>query len=109
MRDEAIKSDILAALDIVAMERLDDGLFKLISTAPRWLAEFLPQAEGEVAQLRPQEAFMFLGQFLTEAESFWNSNGAGLLRSGVWSEAYAAAKDYNLEASALKVGERRLL
>ena len=109
MRDEAIKSDILAALDIVAMERLDRGEFELIGAAPPWLVEFLPQASVAGARLRPQETFMFLEEFLDDGESFWESNAAGPMRSGVWCEAYAAGKEYNLEASALRVGERRLL
>ncbi|HSE35712.1 MAG TPA: PAS domain S-box protein, partial [Blastocatellia bacterium] len=109
MKDEAIKSDLLAALDIAAMERLSDGEFELIGAAPRWLAEFVPQAAAEGARLRPQDAFMFLEQFLTEAETFWESDADGPLRSGVWTEAYAAGKHCNLEASALKVGEHRLL
>jgi len=109
MTEEPIKSDILAALDIAAMERLEAGEFKLIGAAPHWLPEFLPQAAGEGATLRPQEAFLFLEQFLSDAESFWESNAAGLLRSGVWSEAYSAGKQRHLEASALRIGERRLL
>ena len=63
MKDEAIKSDILAALDIVALERLDDGEFELIGAAPRWLAEFVPQGEAGPIRLRPQEAFLFLEQY----------------------------------------------
>ena len=109
MTDDPIKFEILAALDIVAMERIGEGVFKLLGATPRWLADFLPQAEIEGSELRPQEAFMFLDHFLIEAESYWNSNDTGLLRSGVWSEAYAAGKEHNLEASALKSKERKLL
>ena len=109
MKDEAIKSELLAALDIVAMERVDDGEFELIGAAPRWLAEFLPQLTAEGARLRPQEGFIFLEHFLTEAEDFWESDDAGPVRSGVWCEAYASGKQYNLEASALRIGEHRLL
>jgi PAS domain S-box-containing protein len=109
MKDEAIKSEVLAALDIVAMEHQGDGEFELIGAAPRWLAEFLPQATAEGVRLRPQEGFIFLEHFLTEAEDFWESDDAGPVRSGVWCEAYASGKQYNLEASALRIGEHRLL
>src|SRR5215475_2550204 len=109
MTDDPVKFEILAALDSVAMERVDEGVFKLLGAIPRWMADFLPQAEIEGKELRPQEAFMFLDHFLTEAEGFWNSNDTGLLRSGVWSEAYAAGKEHNLEASALKSNERKVL
>ncbi len=108
MNDEAIKSDILAALDIVAMEALEGGQFKLVGTPPAWFAHFYSQPAGE-ASLRPQELFLFLEQFLTEADAFWESGSTQPLRSGVWSEAWAAGKQYSLEASALRVGERKLL
>jgi len=108
MSDEAIKSDILSTLDMLALERLEDGAFKLIGAPPSWFAHFASQTNEE-ATLRPQETFLFLEQFLSEAESFWESGGAGPLWSGVWSEVYATGKQCNLEASALRVGERRLL
>ena len=108
MTDKEIKSDILATLGFVAMERVEAGSFKLIGAPPSWFVEFYPQA-AEGASLRPQETFLFLDYFLSEADSFWESRDPGPLRSGVWTEACAATKQYNLEASALRLGERRLL
>ncbi|MFY9608988.1 MAG: response regulator [Blastocatellia bacterium] len=108
MNDEAIKPDILAALDIVAMEAFEDGQFKLIGAPPVWFGQFYSQPSAETP-FRPQEAFLFLEQFLSEAEVFWESGSTQPLRSGVWSETYAAGKQYSLEASALRVGERKLL
>lgn len=109
MSNDPIKTDILAALDIAAMERLEDGEFALIGEAPHWLIDFWPQAAEKGASIRLQETFIFLEQFLLDAESFWDSGKAGLLRSGVWTEAYSTGKEYNLEASALRWDERRLL
>ncbi len=57
MKDEAIKSDILAALDIVAMERTDDGEFELIGEAPGWLAEFFPQIDSRRRQAAASRSF----------------------------------------------------
>ncbi|HSQ20744.1 MAG TPA: PAS domain S-box protein, partial [Blastocatellia bacterium] len=109
MSNETIKADILAALDVAAMERLEDGEFALIGESPHWLIDFWPQADDKGASVRLQETFIFLEQFLRDAESFWDSGKAGLLRSGVWIEAYSTGKEYNLEASALRLDERRLL
>ncbi len=109
MTEDQIRFEILASLDIVAMERLEGGVFKLLGSAPRWLSDFLPEAASEGAELLPQENFMFLGHFMAEAEDYWNSDDKRLLRSGVWSEAYAAGKEHNLEASAFRVGDRKLL
>jgi two-component system sensor histidine kinase/response regulator len=108
MSDEEIKPDILAALDIVAMERLEDGQFRLLSAPPAWFGHFHSHPEAGTT-LRVQEAFLFLEQFLSEAEPFWQSGSTQPLWSGVWSEVYATGKQCNLEASALRVGDRRLL
>ncbi|HYV06322.1 MAG TPA: PAS domain S-box protein [Blastocatellia bacterium] len=108
MTEETIQPDVLAALDIVAMERLDDGQFKLLGAPPAWFAQFYSQLDPE-SSLLPQQTFLFLEQFLTEAETFWESSGTQPLRSGVWSEAYSSARQYSLEASALRIGERKLL
>ena len=109
MSEESIKADIFASLDMAVMERCDDGAFALIGNAPRWFLEFCPQAESEGARLPLPETFLFLEQFVREAETFWESGAPGLLRSGAWSEAYAAKKEYHLEASALRLGDRRLM
>src|ERR1051325_10832791 len=106
---DSIKADIFAALDMTALERCDDGSFALIGTAPRWFLEFCPQAESEGAMLHPQEAFLFLENFISEAESVWNSDEPGLIRSGPWSEAYAANREYHFEASALRLDDRKIL
>ena len=109
MSDEAIQLDIIAALDIAAMEQQADRSFTLIGKAPRWFTDFCPQADSERTSLRPQDTFLFLEQFVSEAEAFWDSSEPGPLRSGVWSESYAAGRQYYLEASAMRLGERRLL
>ncbi|MEW6208933.1 MAG: response regulator [Acidobacteriota bacterium] len=102
MTDEAKNADILAALDIAAMEREEDGSFRLISSAPAWLARIFPRAAGEAINLRSS---FFLDHFLEEAESFWRNGGDGRLRSGPWNE----ADDIQLEASALFVAGRKIL
>ncbi|MEK6301253.1 MAG: response regulator [Acidobacteriota bacterium] len=108
MTEAALNPDILAALDIVAMERIEDGQFKLLGAPPAWFTQFYSPSDVETS-LRPQQTFLFLEQFLTEAEAFWASSSTQPLRSGVWSEAYASARQYRLEASALRIGDRKLL
>ena len=93
---------------MVAMERLEDGQFKLLAAPPAWFSHFHSNPEAGT-NLRVQEAFLFLEQFLNEAEAFWQSRSTQPLWSGVWTEAYASGRQYSLEASALRVGERKLL
>ncbi len=103
MTAEAINPDILAALDIAAMEPAEDGSFKLISSAPRWFARLFPEAaQSEAINLRSS---VFLDHFLGDAESFWKSATNGRLRSGPWNE----TDDVQLEASALSIGDRNIL
>ncbi len=104
MKTEATNSDFLAALDIAAMERAEDGSFKLISSAPRWFTRLFPQSDSlsEGLNLR---SFFFLDHFLNDAESFWQRASGGRLRSGPWNE----ADDVQLEASALSIGDRKIL
>jgi PAS domain S-box-containing protein len=108
MSDEEIKTDILAALDMVTLERLEDGRFKLIAVPPAWFGHFHSYPDAGTT-LRVQERFLFLEHFLSEAETFWESGSTQTLWSGLWTEAYAHGKQYSLEASALRVGKRRLL
>ena len=109
MSEESITADIFDALDMVGMERCEDGSFALIGVAPAWFLDFCPQAEVKGARLRPQDTFLFLEQFLSEAEKFWEWSGTGLIRSGAWTESYAANRERHLEASALRLGDRSLL
>ena len=108
MSDEAIETDILAALEMVALERLEDGRFKLVTVPPTWFGHFHSYPDAGTT-LRVQETFLFLEHFLSEADTFWQSGNTQPLRSGVWTEAYASGRQYSLEASALRMGKRRLL
>jgi signal transduction histidine kinase/CheY-like chemotaxis protein/HPt (histidine-containing phosphotransfer) domain-containing protein len=109
MPDEAINSEMLAALDIVAMERLEDGSFKLMESAPDWFVRLYPTKISASEIIRPQDDFIFLEHFLYEAESFWAAGSTGRLKSGPWSETDSAGKLYHLEAAALGIKNHRLL
>jgi signal transduction histidine kinase/DNA-binding response OmpR family regulator len=102
MTAEAKLTDILAALDIAAIERREDGSFRLISSATAWLTSIFPHKAGEAINLRSS---FFLDHFLQEAESFWQSGGSERLRSGPWNE----TRDLQLEASALLIAGRKIL
>src|SRR5215212_7243614 len=109
MINDPINSEILAALDVVAMERLEDSSFKLMRNAPDWFVNLYTAQARAGDCIRPQDAFIFLEYFLAEADSFWNGDGIGRLNSGPWSETDSAGRLYHLEAAALKIGNRRLL
>jgi len=107
--DETFISGLLAALDIVAMEQHENGAFNFLSAPPEWFAHVYPEPVSLDQAICPQEAFPFIEYFLTEAEPFWKAQSTGALKSGPWSESDAAGKLYHLEASAVCIGQQRLL
>jgi len=110
MSIDSIRAEILAALDIVALERESEGAFSLISEeVPEWFSRFYAEALLRRNQLKPQEAFLFLDHFLIDAETFWQENLSGRLKSGPWSETDSADSPFHFEAVAVRLQDRKLL
>jgi PAS domain S-box-containing protein len=101
--------DLLAVLDIVVMERLGDGAFRLVGQLPRWFTRLCPDAAAARDRARPERELLFLEHFMVDAEAFWGRPGSGQLRSGPWSEDNQRGNEYPLEAVAIRAGERKLL
>ena len=109
MSNESITTELLAALNIVVLENLDDNLYKIIGAIPDWFIPFYPDAALNRYGLIPEEKFLFLENFLIDAEGFWQGNDPGPLKSGVWSEIDALGHEYHLEASVVKIQDRKIL
>ena len=95
--------------DVMALERLDDGSFRLVGTVPAWFEHLYPSAISDPEYLKLAEKLIFLESFLTEAEGFWTTNSKGRLKSGSWCETDASGIEHYLEASALCLADRRVL
>ncbi len=106
---EAIIDEVFAALDIVILERLDDGSFRTIGTVPEWFIRFYPNAVSKRDKLRPEENFSFLANFIVDAEIFWQSNEIGPLKSGIWIEVDRSGNEIYLEVSAVRLKARKIL
>jgi hypothetical protein len=104
MNEDAIAAELLAAL-----ERPAAGQLRLIGRTPDWFVRFRPEARSGSGTFSDALASPFLENFLVDAESFWASNTSGRLKSGLWTEAGLLGTDFHLEASAVCVGERRIL
>jgi PAS domain S-box-containing protein len=107
--DDALLANLLAALDLVLMARLEDGVFRVIGTVPDWLRSFYPHTAAKPEGFRPGEKLLVLENFLVDAEHFWRTQGTQRLKSGPWSESTPAGEEIYLEASAVRVGERKLI
>ena len=60
----SITADIFAALDILILERLDIGLFRVTGTVPNWLNRFCANNINTGKKIFiPQEEFPFVENF----------------------------------------------
>lgn len=104
-----ISSTLLFALNIVVMEKIDDGLFKIIGNIPNWFLGFYPDAALQREALILGEEFPFLENFLIDVENFWAANCTGKIKSGVWSEVDLSGQESYFEASAIYLDNKKLL
>lgn len=98
--------DLLAALDIVIMERLQDRSFHVLGPIPDW---FVPihtaSSGGDTPAL--ERAFPFLDHFLEEAAAFWRQPGEGRLRSGPYTAKDTYGVEFHFEVSTV-LADRRI-
>ena len=103
------QADPFSALDMVVMERLDDGSFRLVGGVPDWFKRFYPGAVPGEKGLRPGNNFLFLKNFLFDAEEFWAAKRTGRLKSGAWLEVDPLGNENALEATAVCSEKAKIL
>ncbi|MBE9006535.1 sensor histidine kinase [Fortiea sp. LEGE XX443] len=105
-----ILSDLFLELNILVLERIDVGLFRITSKVPNWLRHFCSQKlKFGMNMLIPQEEFAFLENFLFDAEEFWHSNSIGKVSSDIWSEKNLHGYEEQLEAHAMCINDSKIL
>src|SRR5262245_53228059 len=109
MIQKSLKPDILTALDIAALERVDEETFQLLYIAPRWFSWIYPQSQDSNEIIHLGEKFPFLEHFLYDAEAFWKTEAQGRVRSGPWVETDETGKELHLEAMAVRLQDRCFL
>jgi hypothetical protein len=109
MNEDAIAAELLAALEVTVLERPAAGELRLIGTTPDWFARFRPEARSGSGTFSDALGSAFLENFLVDAESFWAAKTSGRLKSGLWTEVGPLGTDFHMEASAVCVGERKIL
>lgn len=107
--NESLTDALLAALNIVVMEQIDGGVFRIIGNIPNWFLNFYPNTALQRNKLILGESFLFLENFLIDAETFWREKRQGKLKSGVWSEIDILGQEFNFEASAIYLDNKKLL
>jgi hypothetical protein len=107
---DPVFTDLVAALDLVVLERQPEGVFQLAvgTLPPGWFAHlFREAAHGEPVTVA--RVFPFLDTFLGEAERFWETPRGGRLRSDPFIVTDPSGGEMALVASAVTVGRRRFL
>jgi signal transduction histidine kinase len=100
-RDRETMEELLVALNVVALERLEIGIFRLLGSSPSWFTDIYSNVLSEPEKISLAGLSPFLDNFLIDAEDFWNNFSSGHLKSGLWIEASPAGKEYHLEAVAI--------
>jgi signal transduction histidine kinase len=100
-KDERIMEEVLVALNVIALERLEVGMFRLLGTAPNWFLEIYPSVLSKEGSINLIGCSPFLDNFLIDAEDFWQNSLSGHLKSGLWTEVTQNTKEYHLEAIAI--------
>jgi signal transduction histidine kinase len=97
------------SLDVLVLERLQDGRFMPSSSLPAWCGRVRPVLSWK-EPLVLEEVFPFLSVVLPEAEQRWSGNGRLPFESDMWAEADASGgEDIHLMALAVKVESSRAL
>ncbi|MEO1375870.1 MAG: HAMP domain-containing sensor histidine kinase [Cyanobacteria bacterium J06635_10] len=110
---ESVTAEVFAALDILVLERLDVGKFKIVGNIPKWVRRFCRiTLKPEMEVLVPHEEFPFVENFLVDAEVYWlraaNSDEKPL-KSGIWSDLDLSGKEFHFEALALFANQKKIL
>ena len=103
-RSNDVGWQIVAALNVVALERIDDK-FQLFGILPAWFAELVP----DLASLDLPTQFPLLEVYLPEALAYWSGEITAIDPSDLWTETLADGTTLHLQARAVRAGERRFL
>ncbi len=106
---DPLLNDLFARLNIVVLKQAENDSFTLIGQVPGWFHLFCKGARTSPEGLAPQHRMPFLENFLIDAEEFWARPHGGRLTSGPWIETDDEGNEYALEASAVNLGEDRIV
>ena len=115
-------SSILSTLNILVLEWHTGEALSVISFPPEWASREFScfqannTSDTDTTQTKASDAAIaadafspFLGNFLIDAQAFWQKQSSETLRSGVWTETGLTGQDVFLEAIALYLDDHHLL
>jgi signal transduction histidine kinase/DNA-binding response OmpR family regulator len=105
----AISAALLESEGYAAFEHLGDGAFQVVGAPSRFSAQLLGDSAAAGVPLRLAEQMPFLESFLPDAEECWRAEADGRVESGTWIERGEGGRELALQASALRLGGKRIL
>lgn len=106
---QAALAKVLSALEILVLEDQGDQSFQVIGNLPSWYLSLMGTDQEPTAVIHLADAFPFLTYFLEDAAQFWQTRREQVLKSGLWVEVDQSGSDIPLEASALGLGDQRII
>src|SRR4051812_1523621 len=103
-RNSDVSWQLLAALNVVVLEHVDDR-FQLVGTVPSWFAELVP----DLGAFHLTTQFPLLEVFLPEAQAFWAGEVSTIDPSDLWTETLPSSASLHLQARAIRFDKRRFL
>jgi len=100
--------DYCNALNMLPLEPLDDGSFRLLGPVPVSFQPVYPEIFQNQEGLHPDHKFPFIENFLIDARKVWE-NDNDRRKSGPWVETDRLGKEYALEATAASWKEKKIL
>ncbi len=106
---DTFNQNLITALDLAVLENKSGADFNFLGSVPQWFRLLYPEMVDSERPIRPGRKFIFLVHFLEDAETFWKENGKGRLKSGTWTEVDTQGQEYQLEATAINLDDKKIL
>lgn len=106
---ESLPANVLSALDILILERVNEHSLAIVGTTPSWFIKLYPQVQPTLEVAWIEKKLPFLANFLVDAVEFWHDNQPGQYKSGMWCENDHRDQEIHLEAAALNLGSQKIL
>ena len=107
--DMSVFSTLLRELNVVVLERESDNYFTILSGIPNWFLCCYPASITGSLKIEIKNKYLFLENFLIDANLFWSERKEGFLKSGQWTKTDISGNEYYLEATALNINSREIL
>ncbi len=106
---DTFNQNLMTALDLAVLENKDNESFSFLGSIPQWFQLLYPEMVDPDRPIKLARKFIFLAHFLEDANTFWDENAEGRLKSGSWTEVDTHGQEHQLEAAAVNMENKKVL